>query len=85
MAFQCKDIPDDTVIRAIEQTPGYWRNWDQVWPTFEALMPDVPRNLFVAKVRRLSDRGLLHACVHNGGSNDQCRGDIHLPDECKGC
>jgi hypothetical protein len=81
--MQCKDIPDDTVIRAIEATPGYWRRWEQVWPHFEEIMPDVPYNVFVAKVRRLNQRGLLHACVHDG--KDQCRGDIHLPGECKGC
>ncbi len=81
--MQCKDIPDGTVIEAVEATPGYWRTWTAVWPLFEELMPNVPYNVFVAKVRRLNQRGLLHACVHDG--KEQCRGDIHLPNECKGC
>lgn len=81
--MQCKDIPDNTVIRAVTVTPGYWRRWAEVWPRFEELMPGVAYNVFVAKVRRLAHRGLLHACVHDG--KDQCRGDIHLPEECKGC
>lgn len=81
--WQCKDIPDETVIRAIASTPGYWRFWREVWPQFEQLLPSVPFNVFVAKVRRLSDRGLVHACVHRG--KGQCRGDLHLPDECRGC
>jgi hypothetical protein len=81
--MQCKDVPNDTVIRAVEATPGYWRMWSAVWPTFEELMPGVPYNVFVAKVRRLTERGMLHACVHSG--KVQCRGDIHLPGECRGC
>jgi hypothetical protein len=81
--MQCKDIPDDLVVRAIAITPGYWRMWSQVWPRFDGLMPDVPYNVFVAKVRRLSQRGLVHACVHDG--KRQCRGDLHLPEECRGC
>lgn len=80
---QCKDIPDEMVINSIKATPGYWRNWDAVWKSFEDFMPEVPINVFVAKMRKLDERGLVHACVHPG--KVQCRGDIHLPDECKGC
>jgi hypothetical protein len=81
--MQCKDVPDELVLRAVQSTPGYWRTWLAVWPSFEELMPEVPYNVFVAKVRRLNQRGMLHACVHSGKT--QCRGDIHLPEECVGC
>lgn len=81
--MRCRDIADEDVIAAVKATPGYCRMWSQVWPVFDAAMPGVPYNVFVAKVRRLAHRGLLHACVHGGKA--QCRGDLHLPEECKGC
>ncbi len=83
--MQCKDIPDELVIQAIVETPGYWRRWSEVWPRFESLMPGVPETLFFAKVDRLTYKDLVHACVHTPYRKGQCRGDLHLPDECQGC
>lgn len=77
--MQCKDLPDELVVGAISATPGHWRDWEDVL----AHLPGVPYNVLVAKIRRLERRGVVHACVHSG--KIQCRGDLHLPDECKGC
>lgn len=88
--MQCKDIPNDLVIQAIANTAreargGSWRMWWDVLPAFDRLMPDVPRGLLFAKIDRMAGAGLVHACVHRPYNGDQCRGDVHLPSECRGC
>jgi hypothetical protein len=89
--MQCKDIPDELVIQAVvnttEKGPGSWRRWDDVWPQFERLLPGVPGPLFYAKVDRMQLRAQprIHACVHTPYRKGQCRGDVHLAEECKGC
>jgi hypothetical protein len=83
--MQCKDIPDELIIRAIASTPGYWRSWLDVQARFDALMPAVPFTLFVAKVGSMEHRGTVHACVHRAYSGGQCAGRLHLPGECTGC
>lgn len=88
--LQCKDIPNDVVIQAIaateeKSTYGSWRVWPNVLARFDLLMPDVPRPLLFAKVDRMVGAGQVHACVHRPYNGSQCRGDIHLPEECKGC
>lgn len=82
---QCKHIPDAAVIDAVKATPGYWRTWRECRATFESRYGSLPDRLFIAKARSLDKRGLLHACVHDGPMRRQCRGDIHLPEECTGC
>jgi len=52
---------------------------------FDALMPGVPQALLFAKVDRMAKAGLVHACVHRPYGDGQCRGDVHLPEECQGC
>lgn len=94
--LQCKDIPDELVIEAIEKaTPPHWwspalygpwtrhtwRNWDRVLLVFNELMPGVPEVLFYAKVDRLDERGKVCACVHRPYRKGQCRGDLHIPKE----
>lgn len=87
--MQCKDIPNEAVLQAIANTPidiGHcWRNWNEVLPQFQALMPEVPGALFYAKVDRMAMAGFLHACVHRPYGDAQCRGDVHLVEECRGC
>jgi hypothetical protein len=43
--------------------------------------------LFYAKVDRMQLRAQprIHACVHTPYRKGQCRGDVHLAEECKGC
>lgn len=82
--MQCKDIPDDVVIQAILNTPtvsrsSSWRMWREVHAQFEALMPDVPVPLFLAKVDKMR---AVHACIHRPYTKAQCRGDVHLSAEC---
>ena len=86
--MQCKDIPNELVIRAVVNTRdksafGSWRMWSDVLAEFEALMPGVPEALFFAKVDRMA--ATVHACVHRPYSKGQCRGDVHLAIECRGC
>lgn len=69
----------DHHVEGWKPTPDYWRNWDWVLPVFNRLMPEVPENLFYAKVDSLDRRGIVHACVHRPYSKGQCRGDLHIP------
>lgn len=79
--LQAKDIPADLVLAAIRATPGYWRTWSAVLERFDELMPGVPHMVFVRKVGAMHPQ--VHACVHTG--RGQCRGDVHLAEECNGC
>lgn len=85
--MQCKDIPNELVIRAVLNTRDKtancsWRMWHDVLVQFDLLMPDVPRPLFYAKVDKMRE---VHACVHSPYNKGQCRGDVHLAIECVGC
>ena len=82
--MQCKDIPDDVVIQAVEnvtdKTPNCsWRMLDDVQAQFEALMPGVPAPLLLAKIDKMR---AVHACIHTPYRKGQCRGDVHLATEC---
>jgi hypothetical protein len=88
--MQCKDIPEELVIEAIANTvegARMWRLWEDILPQFELLMPGVPRPLLYAKVDRMQLRAQprVHACVHTPYRKAQCRGDVHLAEECQGC
>lgn len=83
--MQCKDIPDETFLDAVRSTPsgysGDWRNRHKVQATLERATGPLPENLFLAKARRLGQRGLLGGCTRC-----TCRGDYHLPEDCQsGC
>lgn len=84
--LQCKDIPPEIVVRAIEATPGpgtsRWRVWGDVLGQFDRLMPGVPVPLVYAKVHKMRE---VHACVHRRYNRPQCRGNVHLAVECTGC
>lgn len=94
--MQCKHIPDEVVLRAIRLTPGYWRMHDshpsghdhEGWiGVYDALCREmsltIPRQLYMAKIDKMQRAGKIHACSHY--PSGWCRGDIHLPEECKGC
>lgn len=83
--MQCKDIPDETFLDAVRATPsgysGDWRNRHKVQATLEQAIGPVPENLFLAKARRLGERGLLGGCTRCS-----CLGDYHLSEDCRsGC
>ncbi len=84
--MQAKDIPDATLLTAVQNTPGVgerlrdrpsgptdWRmRWD-VRATLEAMVGPVPEKVLLAKARRLIGRDVLHGC------DCGCRGDWHFP------
>ncbi|MFJ2717422.1 hypothetical protein [Streptomyces sp. NPDC087437] len=79
--MQCKDIPDETFLDSVRKTPTTpgttWRmRWD-VQATLETALGPIPDNLFLAKARQLHRKGKL------GGCPCGCRGDLHLPKECR--
>lgn len=69
--MQCKDIPDQPVLRFLAQRPGQWHNWyfgDDKDVT--QAMPPAPEKLVLAKMRMLMRRGLVDGCSCG------CRGDF---------
>jgi hypothetical protein len=83
--MQCKDIPDDVFLDAVRRTPGYdgstdgsvWRLRWKVQETLEVEVGLLPERLFLAKARRLGQRGLLGGCT-----DCLCRGDYHIAADC---
>lgn len=76
--MQCKDIPDDVLIGVIRRTEPVngWRMLWHVSDELEATIGPVPRNLLMAKLRKLCASGKVAGCACG------CRGDFHLPEEC---
>jgi hypothetical protein len=79
--MQCKDIPDQVVIGAIRRTApvtetGGWRVLWHVHAELEETIGPVPRNLLMAKLRKLVGSGRVGGCACG------CRGDFHLPGDC---
>ncbi|OSC76466.1 hypothetical protein B5180_01545 [Streptomyces sp. BF-3] len=77
--MQCKDIPDQTFVEAVRRTTPVGTSWRMRWDVhteLESVFGPIPDNLFMAKARRLIDRGLI------GGCPCGCRGDFHPSDEC---
>lgn len=83
--MQCKDLPDGVFLDAVRRTPGYdgstagevWRLRWKVQETLEAELGPLPEKLFLAKARRLGQRGLLGGCTAC-----LCRGDYHIAADC---
>lgn len=86
--MKCADIDDEAFISAVAATPprcasGHWRNRHDVHATLEAAFGlRIPEKLFLAKARRLGAKQKLEGCTRC-----TCRGDYHLPRECRddGC
>lgn len=77
--MQCKDIPDEPILRHIGAHDGKWcMRWRAStpgidWPCILDAMPaDTPEKLVLAKMRRLIERGLVDGCPCG------CRGDFVL-------
>jgi hypothetical protein len=85
---KCADISDDVFLAAVADTPpvwpgSCWRMRQDVRVTLEqALGHEVPEKLFLAKARKLGQKRKLEGCT-----DCSCRGDYHLPRECRlhGC
>lgn len=73
--MQCKDIPDEPILRYIGAQDGKWcMRWRmESFPTvLDAFPPNVPTKLMLAKMGRLMERGLVDGCTCG------CRGDFVL-------
>jgi hypothetical protein len=79
--MQCKDIPDDVFMSAVQaaraNSAGWRSRWDVHETLNEAMDIDVPEKLLMAKARKLEAREIL------GGCTCGCRGDWHPADECQ--
>lgn len=75
--LECKDIPDDLFLAAIDQTEPItkcWRERGVVGRTLESLLGQpIPDKLTLAKARKLIDRDILHGCPCG------CIGNWHRP------
>lgn len=75
--LQCKDLPDEPILRFIGAQGGQWCNWyfGNERDVHAAFPPGVPDNLLLAKMSRLGDRGLVDGCFCG------CRGDYVLTEK----
>ena len=74
VTMQCKDIPDEPILRFLAQRPGVWHNWyfgDEL-DVRQAMPRDLPEKLVLGKMRMLMKRGLV------GGCPCGCRGDFEI-------
>lgn len=82
--MQCKDIPDDVFMKAVELAPSpnlqanAWKmRWEVHW-VLESMIGEIPEKLLMAKARKLMSRKIL------GGCDCGCRGDWHDERICEG-
>lgn len=83
--MKCADIDDDVFLAAVAATtpmhPGLsvWRFRGDVKTTLDEMLGHpIPERLFLAKARKLGLKGKLSGCT-----DCTCRGDYHLPEECR--
>lgn len=72
--MQCKDIPDEPILRMLAANPERWHNWifDDEFDVRRAMPAGVPEKLALAKMRGLIQRGLVDGC------DCGCRGDFQI-------
>jgi hypothetical protein len=70
--MQCKDIPDRPILELLARTPDKWHNWyfGNERDVRQAMPPETPEKLVLAKMRMLIRRGLVDGC------DCGCRGDF---------
>lgn len=86
--MKAADISDDVFMLAVATTSpmhagGCWRHRRTVQATLEQMLgTELPEKLFLAKARKLGKKQRLEGCT-----DCSCRGDYHLPRECRdnGC
>ena len=69
---QCKDIPDEPILRFLARRPDEWHNWyfGDDMDVHRAMPAGIPEKLILAKMRRLIRRRLVYGC------DCGCRGDF---------
>lgn len=76
--MQCKDISDTCVLRLLKRHRDRWvtfGNGHGIMPTVaDAMPPETPKKLQLAKMRQLLRRGLVRGCGCG------CRGDFEISD-----
>lgn len=75
MIRQCKDIPDQEFLDAVQRAPGVrhdgtgWRMRWKVQEELEKVLGPIPEKLFLAKAKKLIRAKKMHGCECG------CRGD----------
>lgn len=71
--MQCKDIPDEPILRFLDNLDG-WGGWfsDFENSVLRAMPEGTPEKLALAKMRMLIRRGLVSGCGCG------CRGDFEI-------
>jgi hypothetical protein len=72
--MQCKDIPDEPILRLLAKHPGQWHNWyfGDDRDVHSAMPANVPEKLVLGKMRMLMRRKLVDGCGCG------CRGDFEI-------
>lgn len=74
--MQCKDIPDRPILEMLAKNPKQWHTWyDGKWNVREAMPPDTPPKLVLAKMRMMIRRGVVDGCPCG------CRGDFVITEK----
>lgn len=82
--MQCKDIPDRQVLEFLRTMRGGYcgAGWHDLQPredfsptVVDAMPPEIPRRLVLAKMKGLVARGLVDGCTCG------CRGDFNLTEK----
>lgn len=75
--MQCKDIPDEPILKFLAARKGEWATWF-TWmenSVSQAMPEGTPEKLILAKMRTLIRRGLVEGCACG------CRGDFVITEK----
>ena len=82
--MQCKDIPEEPILRFLDALNGRWAVWYQNdrEPYFDnsvqlAMPPNLPSKLIVAKMGQMIKKGIVDGCPCG------CRGDYVITEKGK--
>lgn len=72
--MQCKDIPEEPILRFLAKNPGKWHNryFGDEFDVHHCFPPGVHWKLLLAKMRKLIERKLVSGCYCG------CRGDFEI-------
>jgi hypothetical protein len=70
--MQAKDISDESILKYLAEHQG---KWTMRWHCKDAVAPNAPEKVFLAKMKRIIARGLSRGC------DCGCRGDYEITDK----